>query len=700
MPKLFLYFEQFIKQKSYTNLYIFNDFLLLNLSILYKRGRKEGFLRLTMLNSQQMNAVQTIIGNLLILAGAGTGKTTVLVNRIAEMLKQGILPENILAITFTNKASKELRERIEYEVGEEKAAKIWASTFHSMCIRILKANSRRLGKKLKPGFTVYDSDDSLGVIKKILKDMYIDKDEANPKAIQSAISALKNEMVDVESYISNTPVNEYVDWERAQKVIQQNVFPEEEEVFRKVFMEYQRRLIDYKAVDFDDIILYTVELLMKEEKVLSFYRRKFKYIMIDEYQDTNRAQYVLIKLLAGEVSNVAVVGDDSQAIYSFRGSDYRNILNFNKDYPNAKVIMLEENYRCTDIILQAANEVISHNKNQFKKNLYTSKTGGEKITSEMLENEYQEAEYVTKEIGKRVHSGKQYEDITVLTRTNSQTRTFEQEFIKRGIPYKLIGGVGFFKRKEIKDIVAYINFVINPDDAVNFERIVNFPKRGIGPKTVTSLIQKGRMMGGLSEVFKNLESIKLTTKANLSLKAFHAAIESFRSRLQKDSGDILLRKMVKELGIIEAIMDAKEEEAKKRDRKANVSQLINMAADMVFRGEGETLEDFLEIVSLYSDSDETTDDNSVKIMTIHAAKGLEFPIVFIPGMEEGIFPHERSLAEGSAAIEEERRLFYVALTRAKEKVYLTNAEARRVFGNDTFNEHSRFLTEFSVSLLS
>ena len=647
-----------------------------------------------MLNSQQMEAVNTLNGPLLILAGAGSGKTTVLVNRISNMLEKGISGQNILAITFTNKAAKELRERINSKVGEKKSRDIWSSTFHSMCVRILKAHAVKTGKLLGSNFTIYDDSNSIDVVTSIITDMGLDKKEVVPKNIRYAISTLKNEMVDYETFSNNSPSNAFIDWNKASEVMRKTVSDSEKQLFTAVYKEYQERMIRYNALDFDDIILYVLDLFLEHPNVLKYYQEKFKYIMVDEYQDTNHAQYILIKLLAQKYRNLGVVGDDAQAIYKFRGANMRNILNFNKDYPDATVIKLEENYRSTDIILEAANQVIAHNTEQFPKKLYTTKKNGEKITSMQLYNDYQEAQYVTEEIEYRTRQGKSYNDIAVLFRTNTQTRPFEESFIQNHIPYILIGGLKFFDRKEIKDLVSYIKFIHNPNDVMSFKRIVNFPKRAIGPKTVDAIIAQTKERP-LLEVLQTLEGVSVTKKAKEGLEKLGKSIENARNNSEKMPVDDFLRHFIEDIGIVEAFMETKDD--KKHERKQNVYQLVNMAADMVYQEKIQTLDDFIEVISLYSDTEQIDENNCVKLMTVHASKGLEFSIVFVVGMEEKLFPHERSLLEND--IEEERRLFYVAITRAKEKLYLTNCENRRVYGQMQNFDYSRFLEEFSFNLL-
>ena len=651
------------------------------------------------LNKQQREAVETTEGSVLILAGAGSGKTAVLVERIEYMIEQKSIPaEQILSITFTNKAAKELKERINKKIGAQDSKRIWASNFHSMCVRILKAHANKSLKIQDNRFTIYDKAESLDVIKEIIKEMGFSKEEVVPKNIQYAISMLKNEMVDIETYINEKPMNQFIDWGKASKLMNTVVLESEKDTFKSLFKKYQERLYHYNAVDFDDLIMHTIDLFIQKPEVLSHYQNKLQYVQVDEYQDTNRSQYTLVKMLTNKHKNLCVVGDDSQSIYKFRGADIRNILNFHKDYPNAKTIKLEQNYRSTDKILRAANQVIANNIEQFKKELFTLRKNGEGITSEQFSDEYNEARYVSDEIEDRIRYKKyNYGDIAILSRTNSQSRVFEQTFMRYSIPYKIVGGTKFFDRKEIKDLVAYIKFLYNPNDVASFRRIVNFPRRGIGAKTMTNIVSQANQVG-LSKVLDDIKNIKLSGKARTGIESLVNITQETRKNMDTTRADHLIKQFIKDIGFLEALSDLKEDDEKTRDRKHNVSQLVNMAADMVYKGDGLTLEDFVDQISLYSDTDEIEDENQVKMMTVHASKGLEFPIVFGVGMEEGIFPHDRSIAEGD--IEEERRLMYVLMTRAKDKLYLTNCSTRRVFGDIKEFENSRFLEEFDFNLLA
>lgn len=647
------------------------------------------------LNPQQLEAVKHIEGPLLIMAGAGSGKTTVLVNRIVEMLERGVRSHNILAITFTNKAAKELKERITKKVGIEKSSEIWASTFHSMCVRILKREVKHL-MDFDRNFTIYDPSDVENVLKMILQELGLDIKKMKPKYFQNIISTLKNEMLDSDA-LKNESDNPFIDWKKSDTIIDKTIPKQEKTLFVKIYKMYEERMKTFNAMDFDDLILNVIKLFYRNKNILEKYQRVFKYIMIDEYQDTNYSQYVLVNLVAKTGSrNLAVVGDEDQSIYKFRGSDKRGIKSFEEDYKEAKIIKLEENYRSTKTILQAANEVISNNTNRMSKNLFTSNVEGEKITNVCLYDQHDEARYVVKEIKKRKIKGNKLSDFTILFRTNSQSRPLEEIFIQERIPYKIFGGLKFFDRKEIKDVVAYLKFIFNPSDLLSFKRIINLPKRGIGPKTIDLILEKSKETS-IIKVLKELDGIKVTKKARENIDKFVELFENYQEKSQYMKVDDFINDLLEEIKFLDYLDSIKDEN--KSERKINVSELVNMASEMVIANKDAKLENFLEHVSLYSDTEEIDEENAVKIMTVHASKGLEFPVVFIVGLEENIFPHERSINESEEEVEEERRLFYVAVTRAEEKLYLTNAETRRVFGNLETNEPSRFLSEFSFSLL-
>lgn len=652
-----------------------------------------------MLNPEQKKAVETTEGALLILAGAGSGKTTVVQNRIAHMIKDhGVPPYQILAVTFTNKAAAELRERIEQTVGKEKADKVWAHTFHSLCVRILRREGENLSfihPKFDHKFNIYDKNDMKSVMKKVIKeDLEEDIKTYPPDELLHYISLLKYELVDVESYNNYEPGHVYIDWERVEKVLQEKIPPDKYEILGKAYEYYQKRLALYKALDFDDLILKTVELFIKKPEVLQRWQDTFRYIMIDEYQDTNRAQYVLVYLLAQKYKNLGAVGDDSQAIYGFRGSDIRNILEFEKDYPEAEIITLEENYRSTSIILQAANEVISHNQMQRPKRLFTQKEGGEKIQYYTAYDSRSEARYVANEIKRALRKGYNYQDICILFRTNTQSRAFEETFNRTGIPYTLIGGVKFYDRMEIRDLISYLKFIQNSEDVQSFSRIINVPRRGLGKKTIELLIEQTNEKS-LLDVLKDPQGVRLTKQARQGLEEFVTMIEKYIDLSKTMKIGAFLSQFVTESGYLQYISQMKDERS--NERTENVAELISIAGNIENETEQGDLMGFLDHVKLQSDVDQNTDIRTVKMMTVHAAKGLEFPIVFLTGMEENLFPHRNSNDE--FGIQEERRLCYVGITRAKELLYITNSSIRDVWGQREETIPSRFLQEFSEELV-
>lgn len=648
------------------------------------------------LNPQQQLAVDTTEGAVLVIAGAGSGKTKVLTERIALIKQKGADSSEILAVTFTNKAAKEMRERIANIIGHKNADALWMSTFHSMCVRILRRYGHLLNfihERMNQNFTIYDESDAKSVLNDILKGMGLDTKKVTPKEMKDYISALKNEMIDVQTFRTGKPSNELINWEKAYDILNKGIPKDQKKRILEVYTRYQEYLSKSNAMDFDDLILNTIHLFRHHPEALKYYQHKLRYIMVDEYQDTNHTQYVLINLLAAYHRNICVVGDDSQLIYGWRGADIKKILEeFEKDYPEVKLILLEQNYRCGDKILKAANQVISHNRFQRKKTLFTNKQDGEYIRYYFAMNQYDEARYVANEIQKieRENNNFSYKNCAVLFRTNSQSRAFEEAFMRASIPYQMIGGLKFFSRAEIKDIIAYLQFIQNPSDTVSFDRIINVPRRGIGPKTVKKIISESESRP-LLEVLKD-GGFKGKTKE--AIDSFVNLIEQYQG--QTDSlliGDFLSQVLVDTgyLTMLESSKDAKAEE-----RLENISELVNIAVEMQNETES-TLADFLEHVSLHSDIDDATDENAVKIMTLHSAKGLEFGAVFLVGMEEGIFPHQRSLSSGD--LEEERRLAYVGITRAMHYLYLTSAKRREQWGKSEENMPSRFLYEFSEDLI-
>jgi DNA helicase-2/ATP-dependent DNA helicase PcrA len=645
------------------------------------------------LNSAQMQAVETIDGPLLILAGAGSGKTTVLTHRIGNMIEQDVSPKTILALTFTNKAAAEMRERISLAVGKDKASSIWMMTFHSMCARILRIEASNTNR-VTSNFTIYDTADAKSLLKKTIESLGMDSKKVTPQSMLYYISTLKNEMIDFESFKQNKPMNAYIDWKKALEIIRFKIPQDKIKLIQRVFEKYQQMLMVNNAVDFDDLILHTIHLMIENPEVLEKYQNRFKYIMVDEYQDTNHAQYVLIKLFAQKYRNLGVVGDDSQSIYAFRGSDIRNIMEFEKDYPEAKVVMLEENYRCTPHILQAANEVIGKNSSQRKKQLFTSKQPGEKIGYYFAFNEKDEARYITNEILKRIRTGNDYDEFAILYRTNQQSRAFEEAFMRAGIPYKIIGGLNFYDRMEIKDIIAYLSFINNPQDRIKFTRIANLPRRSLSAKTVEALMEAS-LEKNFWEYLQNPQDLKMTTKAQQGLRDFVQLIKKYRKLAETCKIGQLVSMFIMDSGYVNMLKGTPDE--KTEERIQNVSELINLAVEMENEHAIGNLESFLEHVALHSNLDDNSEGKAIQLLTIHSAKGLEFPVVFIAGMEEGLFPHRNSSEE--CDMEEERRLCYVGITRAKEKLYLVHAKERRVWGKTEQFDPSRFLHEFSEDLV-
>ena len=623
-------------------------------------------MNLERLNNQQKEAVTTTEGPVLVLAGAGSGKTRVLTTRIAYLIEEiGINPFNILAITFTNKASKEMKERIIKLIGS-KAYDMQISTFHSFGLSILKAHYNRLG--YQKNFTILDSDDSLSVIKKIMREYNMDPKQYNPKAIRSKISSAKNELLMPNEY-EKFANNEY------------------EKKILMVYENYQRKLKINNSVDFDDLLILPIKLFENNGDVLLEYQNRFHYVLVDEYQDTNEAQYKFTKMISAKHKNICVVGDENQAIYSFRGSNYRNILNFEKDYRDAKVIMLEENYRSTKNILDAANNVIRNNKSRKEKNLWTSKLDGAKVIYKRAIDESDESLYVYKEIKKLIDLGKEKSEIAVLYRTNAQSRTIEEMLLRNNIPYKVVGSFYFYKRKEIKDLISYLKFIHNTSDDTSLLRIINTPKRGIGEKSIENLINKANELNtSIYEVIASSKELE-----------FKAIIESIIKEKDQLSLTELVELVINRSGMKQELVSEKTIEAD--IRLENIEEFKSITKNFEDERGVVSLAEFLEEISLVADIEEHKNNNDVvTLMTVHSAKGLEFDYVFVIGMEEGIFPHNNSLME-SEQIEEERRLCYVAITRAKEQLWLVNARKRTIFGKESYNVVSRFIDEIDENLL-
>ena len=630
------------------------------------------------LNKPQYDAVTHVDGPLLVIAGAGSGKTRVLTHRIAYLIsQQGVKPWNIIAITFTNKAAKEMKERIEKILGEDMSKDMWVGTFHSMCVRILRREIEKLG--YERNFLIFDTSDSKTVIKECIRELDLDEKMFSDKYLLGEISKAKNDMIDPIKYEAR-----YSSDFRMSKVA-------------KVYALYQAKLKKNNAVDFDDIINVTITILKENPETLEYYQDKFKYVLVDEYQDTNKAQDILVALLAGKYNNVCVVGDDQQSIYKFRGADIGNILSFEKRFENARVIKLEQNYRSTKSILSVANEVIRNNSGNVQKNLWTDNDEGKKPTINQIGNEYDEANYVVSEINhlKREEYYK-YSDFTILYRTNAQSRVFEEILMREGIPYKVLGGLKFYERKEIKDIIAYLRVVANTNDNVSLKRIINEPKRGIG-KTTLDAVEKVANENGISmfDIICDVDRY-VATRANATLKEF----ANFIKNMQEDLSSIekLTQKILKESGYMKALEDENTSEAETRIE--NLGEFLNVVISFENENAENSLTDFLENLALVTDLDSVEDgQENVLLMTLHTAKGLEFPVVFMVGMEDGLFPSHRSIGE-PAELEEERRLCYVGITRAKEYLYLTCAKSRTVFGSTSYAMPSRFLTEIPTNLLN
>ncbi|MFZ2463902.1 MAG: DNA helicase PcrA [Caldibacillus thermoamylovorans] len=627
------------------------------------------------LNKEQQQAVKTTEGPLLIMAGAGSGKTRVLTHRIAYiLLEKGVNPYNILAITFTNKAAREMKERINGILGGA-ADEIWISTFHSMCVRILRRDIDRIG--INRNFTILDTTDQLSVIKGILKDKNIDSKKFDPRGILSAISSAKNELIDAKQYGKYTG----------------NYF---ENIVSDVFEQYEKRLLKNHSLDFDDLIMKTIQLFKRVPEVLEYYQRKFQYIHVDEYQDTNKAQYQLVHLLAAKFQNLCVVGDSDQSIYGWRGADIANILSFEKDYPNAKVILLEQNYRSTKNILQVANHVISNNVKRKPKNLWTDNEKGEKIQYYRADTEQGEALFVTGKIKELVETKqRKFSDFAILYRTNAQSRAMEEMLVKANIPYTIVGGTKFYDRKEIKDLLAYLRLVANLDDDISFVRIINVPKRGIGATSLDRIAQYAlqnemSMFRALGEV----ERIGLSAKAMKACRDFYQMISGLNQMQEYLSVMELTEEVIKRTEYREMLKAEKTLEAE--SRLENIDEFLSVTKNFEESSEDQTLVAFLTDLALVADIDQLDKEENVKdtvvLMTLHSAKGLEFPVVFLIGLEEGVFPHSRSLMEEND-MEEERRLMYVGITRAEEELYLTNAQIRTLYGHTNINPASRFIEE-------
>ncbi len=634
------------------------------------------------LNPEQQEAVKHTDGPLLLMAGAGSGKTRVLTHRIAYLMaEKGVAPWNILAITFTNKASREMKDRVARIVGGV-AEDIWISTFHSMCVRILRRDIDRLG--YSRNFTILDTTDQLSVIKNVLKDKNIDSKKFEPRSMLGSISSAKNELVTPEEYVK-TAAGPY------------------ESIVASVYTEYQKRLRKNQALDFDDLIMTTIQLFIRVPEVLENYQRKFQYIHVDEYQDTNKAQYMIVKQLASRFQNLCVVGDSDQSIYRWRGADIGNILSFEKDYPRARAILLEQNYRSSKRILQAANEVIEKNANRKPKKLWTENPEGNKIVYYRASNEQDECYFVAGIIKQLVDiQNRKTSDFAILYRTNAQSRVMEEILLKSNISYKIVGGIKFYDRKEIKDILAYLRLIANPDDDISLERIINVPKRGIGSTTLDKIANYAAMHDmSIYEALQMIELVGLSGKVTKALVEFRDQLRNWVRMQEFLSVTELVNEVLDKTGYRDMLKNEKTIES--QSRLENIDEFLSVTKNFEEKNEDKSLIAFLTDLALISDLDrlnEGEDDGQgdVVLMTLHAAKGLEFPVVFLMGMEEGVFPHSRSLFE-EEEMEEERRLAYVGITRAEQNLYITNAEMRTLFGRTNMNPVSRFISEIPDDLL-
>lgn len=626
------------------------------------------------LNPRQKEAVLATEGPVLILAGPGSGKTKTLTYRISFLLKQGVSPENILAVTFTNKAANEMVNRVRQIADFEDRRHtidglLFIGTFHSLAVRILRAHAAKVG--FLPSFTIFDEDDSLALIKEIIKELEVEPKQFPPGMIANIISSLKNELISPSEYIEGSGNTE--------------IFPK---TVHQVYELYQKRLLDANAMDFDDLLFNANLLFEKYPNILENYQDKFKYINVDEWQDTNHAQYVLISKLAQKHKNLAVVGDDAQAIYAFRGADYRNISNFEKDWPDAKIIILDQNYRSTQTILDAARTVIEHNRAQKEKKLWTDNGRGEEIIIMAATDEREEGRFVFTRINQLIQKGYSLKDMVILYRTNAQSRPLEEIFLKNNFPYKITGGVKFYQRKEVKDILAYLRLLVNPSDLLSIKRIINVPSRGIGKRA-------------LLEYLTNLKSGAVNNSE--AITNFNHLLKTMRQKMTELKVTVLIKLLLKTINYQEYLDDSSNNAG---ERWENVKELVSLAQKYDDLNPPQGVEKLLEDAVLMSEPDQVnqtfrrsheTGNDVINLMTLHAAKGLEFPIVFMVGMEEGIFPHSRS-ARDPQQLEEERRLCYVGLTRAKEKVFLSFALRRAMFGSIQANPPSRFLGEIPENL--
>ncbi|AVO75203.1 DNA helicase PcrA [Megasphaera elsdenii] len=632
------------------------------------------------LNDRQCEAVKHTEGPLLITAGAGSGKTKVLTCRIAHLLELGVAPYRILAITFTNKAAKEMKERVTNLVGAQ-ADSIWLSTFHSFCAKLLRFEVDGFHGYTR-NFTIYDSSDQLVLVKDCLKKLNLDDKQFMPRSVLGTISSAKNVLMDAKAFAA-----------KASDFYEQKV--------ADVYALYQEKLRENNAVDFDDLLFLAVRLLQEKEDVREKYQSRFQYILVDEYQDTNHAQYALTKILAARWRNICVVGDADQSIYAWRGADIRNIIDFTRDYPDAASIKLEQNYRSTKTILHAANAVIDNNESRPKKTLWTENPAGNKIIHYQAQTEHDEADYIAGVIYNRHEiSHEPYGDMAILFRTNAQSRVLEEKLMRYAIPYTMVGGTKFYDRKEIKDVLAYLRLLYNPEDSLSLTRIINVPKRNIGATTMEHVAAYAEEQGiSLFEALSSTDEIPVTKRARTSLENFAAMIFDLLNDIEGKDVLSLIETVIKETGYGDMLDKEAEHDPQGESRKENVGEFLSVAKDYMDSNPDGNLQDFLENVALVSDVDDfESSDSKVTLMTLHAAKGLEFPVVFLTGLDEGLFPHSRTLLD-PAQVEEERRLAYVGITRAERQLYVTNAITRTMYGRISAYMPSRFLAEIPPQLM-
>jgi len=640
------------------------------------------------LNPTQREAVAATEGPVLVVAGAGSGKTRVLTYRIAHLVRDlGVSPYEILAITFTNKAAGEMKERVEKLIGRI-ANDMWVSTFHSACVRILRQEVHRLG--YRSSFSIYDDADSVRLITMVIKDLDLDPKRFPPRQMKGAISKAKNELVDYESYAS-----------------QDSGFYHEK--VSDIYRLYQQRLVEASAVDFDDILTLTVEILQAFPEVLERWQNRFRYVLVDEYQDTNRAQYMLVKMLAAKHRNVCVVGDSDQSIYAFRGADMRNIMEFEKDYPDTRLVLLEQNYRSTQTILDAANAVITNNASRRPKRLWTDEGAGESIVVFEAEDEHEEAAYIAEEIARLRDIGLGLDDIAVFYRTNAQSRVIEELFVRFGVTYQVVGGLKYYDRREVKDALAYLRAVVNPDDQVALKRVINTPRRSIGDTSVAHVDRFAESAGVtfMEALRRASEIVALTARAQNAIGEFVAVMDVLAEKATAGP-EAALESVLDDTGYLDMVRSEKTIEA--MGREDNLKELLSAGAEFEETGPASMgpdewnqldgvgkLQMFLESISLVADLDSVQDTEAATLMTLHNAKGLEYRVVFLTGLEDGVFPHMRSLGDPKE-LEEERRLCYVGLTRAEERLYLTRAWSRNMWGSNNYNGPSRFLSEIPENL--